>query len=54
MEWINGFLERLTKYEWLTRLMPGVFFVLLGKALKCPMLSPENWVESLGVYIFVG
>ena len=54
MEWINGFLARLTKYEWLNRLLPGVFFVLLGKALKCPMLSPDNWVESLGVYILWG
>ena len=54
MEWINSFLARLTKYEWLNRLLPGVFFVVLSKELKCPMLSPENWVESLGVYILWG
>ena len=54
MEWINGFLARLTKYEWLNKLLPGVFFVLFGNALKCPMLSPENWIESFGVYILWG
>ncbi len=54
MEWINSFLSKVTKYEWLNRLLPGVFFVLMARALKCPMFSPENWIESLGEYILWG
>ena len=54
MEWINAFLSIITKYEWLNWLLPGVFFVLMARVLKCPMFSPENWMESLGAYIFWG
>ena len=54
MEWINSFLARVSKYEWLNRLLPGVFFVLMARVLECPMFSPQNWIESLGAYILWG
>lgn len=54
MELLNSFLARVTKYEWLNRLLPGVFFVLMARVLKCPMFSPENWLEAVGAYILWG
>ena len=54
MEILKLALAKFSKYEWLNSLLPGVFFVLLGKVLKCPMLSPDNWLETLGVYMLWG
>ena len=54
METITTIINRLSKYEWLNRLFPGVFFVLMAKALHCPMFSPDNWIETFGVYMLCG
>ena len=54
MEIITSIINRLSKYEWLNRLFPGVFLVLMAKALQCPMFSPDNWLETLGVYMLWG
>lgn len=54
METITSIINRLSKYEWLNRLFPGVFLVLMAKVLQCPMFSPDNWLETLGVYMLWG
>jgi len=54
MEIITGIINRLSKYEWFNRLFPGVFFVLMAKVLRCPMFSPSNWLETLGMYMLWG
>lgn len=54
MDFLKSIIFKFSKYELFNRLLPGVFFVLLSKVLKCPMLKPDNWVETFGVYIFWG
>lgn len=54
MEIITSIINKLSKYEWLNRLFPGVFLVLMAKVLQCPMFSPSNWLETLGVYMLWG
>lgn len=52
-EIVNNLLERLSKYDWFTILLPGIFFTLLSKYAGIA-LDAKNWYEKISIAFFAG
>ena len=54
VEIIKSILERVTRYEWFTILLPGIFLVLIGNAFEMPMTEvPGGW-RTFFIVVFWG
>lgn len=54
MESITNFLARLSKYDWLNEVIPGVAFAVLCRTLDLPMVHTDNLFETIVKYIIAG
>lgn len=41
-EIIKSIIERVTRYEWFTIFMPGIFFVLIGKSFEMSIIEVKG------------
>lgn len=53
-EIIKSIIERVTRYEWFTIFMPGIFFVLIGKSFGMPIIEVQGGWSLLFAAAFWG